>query len=133
MVKFRNINATCSISKSLTSNRVVSVCLGERLRLLPPLVDGGLVLAMRGEAIIGYGKVVIILFELVTLCHLYSHLLGCVLLFDKRQILLVFPKHHVLGVLLHVGIVRLARIRNREHDTLSLNAVFVSHMPIIIF
>lgn len=54
---------------------VVPVSLGERLCLLPLLVYRRLVLAIRREAIVGYGEVVIALLELVVLCHLINQLL----------------------------------------------------------
>lgn len=43
---------------------VVSVSLGERLRLLPLLVYRRLVLTMRREALVGYGEVIVVLLEL---------------------------------------------------------------------
>jgi hypothetical protein len=43
------------------------------------------------------------------------YLLGIAVLLQKHQILLIFVKHHVLGILLHVGIVRLSGISDGEH------------------
>ena len=59
---------------------MVSVRLGERLRLLPLLVDGCLVLAMRGESVVGYGKVVVVRREFLLIgFHVSSsYMMNCV-------------------------------------------------------
>ena len=43
------------------------------------------------------------------------YLSGIATLLQKRQILLILTKHHVLGVLLHVFVIRLTGISDREH------------------
>lgn len=60
------------------------------------------------------------------------YLSGIAMLLQKRQILLILAKHHVLGVLLHVFVIRLTGISDGKHYSLTFDAVFVTHVSICI-
>ena len=45
------------------------------------------------------------------------YLSGIATLLQKRQILLILAKHHVLEVLLHVFVIRLAGISDGKHNS----------------
>ena len=50
------------------------------------------------------------------------YLSGTATLLQKRQILLILAKHHVLGVLLHVFVIRLTGISDGKHYLHSLGS-----------
>lgn len=61
------------------------------------------------------------------------YLSGTATLLQKRQILLILAKHHVLGVLLHVFVVRLTGISNRKHDLVASKMLLIPLITVTIF
>ena len=60
------------------------------------------------------------------------YLSGTATMLQKRQILLIFAKHHVLGVLLHVFVIRLAGISDGKHDLVASKMLLIPFIAVTI-
>ena len=52
---------------------------------------------------------------------------------QKRQVLLILAKHHVLRILLHVPIIGFARVSDGKHDFVAGKMLFIPLTAVTIF